>query len=80
MSLRSRRFRRRWHGAGDGIDGAGGKGASRRMGRGRWRPGPRRRRCRGASEPKAPLLLKRCGEAVAEARRGCGVRHVGAER
>ena len=80
MSLRSRRCRRRWHGAGDGVDGAGGREASSRMGRGWWRPGPRRRRCRGWSEPKEFLLLKQVGEGVAEARQGCGVRHVGAER
>ena len=80
MSLRSRRCRRRRHGAGDDFDGAGGRGASRRIGRGRWRPELRRRRRRGASEPKAFLLLKQAGEGVAEARRRCGVRHAGAER
>ena len=44
MSLCSRRCRRCRHGAGDDVDGAGGSGASSRMGRGQWRPGLRRRR------------------------------------
>ena len=44
MSLRSRRCRRCRHGAGDDVDGAGERGASSRMARGRWRPGLRQRR------------------------------------
>ena len=60
--------------ASDGDDGGGGRGVSWR------RPGLRRRRGRGASEPKAFLLLRQAGEGVAVARRRFGVRHVGAER
>ena len=63
-SWRRRRRRRRWRGA----------GVSYR------RPGLRRRRRRGASEPKAFLLLRQAGEGVAVARPRSGVRHVGAER
>ena len=80
MSLHSRRCRRRRHGAGDDVDGAGGRRASCRMGRGRWLPELRRRRRRGESEPKAFLLLKQVGEGTAEARRKRGVLHAGTER
>ena len=49
------------------------------MERGRWLPELRRRRRRGASEPKAFLLLKQVGEGAAEARRKRGVPHAGTE-
>ena len=50
------------------------------MGSGRWRPGLRRRGRRGASTPKASLLLKQGGGGVAEARQDRGVRHAVAGR
>ena len=56
MLLRSRRCRRRWHGASDDGDGAGGREASSWMWGGRWRQGPRRRCC-GRSRPPSPGSL-----------------------
>ena len=41
MSLRRRRPRLHWHGAGNNDDGCGGRGASNWMGKGRWRRGLR---------------------------------------